>query len=175
MLTYYLQAIESEEDKSKFERIYCHYRKLMFYVAMKILNNDADAEDAVHQAFVSVIENLKKIGVPERPETRCYVVTITERKAIDILRAKEKVVSLDYDETARGIEIPPPAASELADAMARLPARYREILLLRYRNGYSNAELGKMLNIKAGSVQRLLWRAKEALRDNLRKEGRFYE
>ena len=175
MLSYYLQTIESEEDKSKFERIYYRYRKLMFHVAMKILHNDADAEDAVHQAFVSVIENLNKAGVPESPETRCYVVTITERKAIDILRAKEKVVSLDYDETAQGIEISPPDASELADAMARLPARYREILLLRYRNGYSNAELGKMLNIKAGSVQRLLWRAKEALRNNLSGEGRFHE
>ena len=118
---------------------------------------------------------LFRSGVPESPETRCYVVTITERKAIDILRAKEKVVSLDYDETARGIEIPPPDASELADAMARLPARYREILLLRYRNGYSNAELGKLLNIKAGSVQRLLWRAKEALRNHLSGEGRFHE
>ena len=106
MLAYYLQAIESGEDKSKFERIYYRYRKLMFHVAMKILHNDADAEDAVHQAFVSALENLNKIGVPELPETRCYVVTITERKAIDILRAKEKVVPLDYDETAQGIEIP---------------------------------------------------------------------
>ena len=173
MLTYYIQAIESEEDKSKFERIYYRYRKLMFHVAMKILGNDADAEDAVHQAFVSVIENLKKVGVTESPETRCYVVTIAERKALDILRARQKVVALDYDETARGLEIPPPDVSELAAAMARLPARYREILLLRYRNGYSNAELGKMLNIKAGSVQRLLWRAKEALRENLSGEGAF--
>ena len=173
MLTYYLQSIESAEDKSKFERIYCLYRKLMFHVAMKILNNEADAEDAVHQAFVSVLENLNKTGVPELPETRCYVVTITERKAIDILRSRKKVIALDDDETAQGIQIPPPDTSELAAAMARLPARYREILLLRYRNGYSNAELGKMLNIKASSVQRLLWRAKEALRDNLMKEGTF--
>ena len=108
MLAYYLQTIEREEDKNKFERLYYRYRKLMFHVAMKILRNDADAEDAVQQAFVAALENLKKIGVPESPETRCYVVTIAERKAIDILRSKEKVVSLDYDETARGIEIPPP-------------------------------------------------------------------
>ena len=173
MLAYYLQTIEGEEDKSKFEQIYYRYRKLMFHVAMKILNNDADAEDAVHQAFVSALENLNKIGAPELPETRCYVVTITERKALDILRARKKVIALDDDEIAQGVEIPPPDVSELAAAMARLPARYREILLLRYRNGYSSAELGKMLDIKTGSVQRLLLRAKEALRDSLRKEGRF--
>ncbi len=169
----YLQAIESGEDKSKFERIYYRYRKLMFHVAAQILHNDADAEDAVHQAFVSVIENLHKAGDPASPETRCYVVTIAERKALDILRSRQKVVALDNDETAPGLEVPPPEVSELAAAMARLPARYREILLLRYRNGYSNAELGKMLNIKAGSVQRLLWRAKEALRENLSGKGDF--
>ena len=173
MLIYYLQTIESEEDKSKFEQVYYRYRKLMFHVALKILENDADAEDAVHQAFVSVIENLNKVGDPALPETRCYIVTITERKALDILRARKKVVALEDDEMTRGIEIPPPDVSELAAAMARLPARYREILLLRYRNGYSNTELGKMLNIKTGSVQRLLLRAKEALRDNLRREGAF--
>ena len=44
MLMYYLQTIESAEDRSKFERIYLRYRKLMFYVARNILRNDEDAE-----------------------------------------------------------------------------------------------------------------------------------
>lgn len=173
MLAYYLQTMESQEDRSKFEQIYYRYRKLMFYVALKIVHHDQDAEDAVHQAFVSIIENIRKVRDPSLPETRCYVVTITERKAIDILRSKEKVVAIDYDERAKGLEIPPPETSELANAMAKLPARYREVLLLRYRNGYTNKELGNMLNIKPGSVQRLLLRAKESLRDILVKEGAF--
>lgn len=56
----YMQMIASDEDKSKFEQIYLTYRKLMFFVARSILKNDADAEDAVHTAFVSIIEHLKK-------------------------------------------------------------------------------------------------------------------
>lgn len=56
----YLQMIESDEDKSKFEQLYIMYKGLMFHVAMKILKNEFDAEDAVHQAFLSLIENLKK-------------------------------------------------------------------------------------------------------------------
>ena len=164
MLMYYLQTIESAEDRSKFERIYLRYRKLMFYVARNILRNDEDAEDAVHQAFVSVIENLHKVRDPARSETRSY---------IDILRSREKIADRDYDDTIQGIEVPPPGTSDLADAMAKLPARYREILLLRYANGYSNAELGKMLNIKPGSVQKLLWRAKEMLKKALEKTEAF--
>ena len=82
----YLSMIESEDDKSKFEIIYERYRGLMFYTAMRILNHEQDAEDAVHQAFVSIIENLDKISEPECPKTRAYVVIITERKALDIAR-----------------------------------------------------------------------------------------
>lgn len=47
----YLQMIESEADKSKFEQLYLKYRSLMLRVAMRILHNEQDAEDAVHQAF----------------------------------------------------------------------------------------------------------------------------
>ena len=56
----YLQMIESEEDKSKFIELYNQYRYLMFSVANRILKNEYDAEDAVHQAFVSIIDNLRQ-------------------------------------------------------------------------------------------------------------------
>ena len=68
----YLQMIESDEDKSKFEQLYIMYKGLMFHVAMKILKNEFDAEDAVHQAFLSLIENLKKISDVKCPKTRTY-------------------------------------------------------------------------------------------------------
>ena len=76
----YLQMIESEEDKSKFEAIYNKYRYLMFSVANRVLNNQYDAEDAVHQAFLSIIDNLNKVREVDCPETRSYVVIITENK-----------------------------------------------------------------------------------------------
>ena len=79
----YLQMIESDEDKSKFEQLYIMYKGLMFHVAMKILKNEFDAEDAVHQAFLSLIENLKKISDVKCPKTRAYIVIITERKILE--------------------------------------------------------------------------------------------
>ena len=132
----YLQMIESDEDKSKFEQLYIMYKGLMFHVAMKILKNEFDAEDAVHQAFLSLIENLKKISDVKCPKTRAYIVIITERKAIDIIRSRSKLVDMEFWESTYGIEIPLPGDHGLADAMARLPAAYRDILLLRYYNGY---------------------------------------
>ena len=166
----YLQAIESEEERSKFEQLYFQYRGLMYHVAMRILNNPHSAEDAVHLAFLSIIENLKKISEVKCPKTRSYIVIIVERKAIDMIRANSKILDIDFEDTIAGIPIPLPGDSRVADAMAVLPARYREILLLHYDNGFNTKEIAMMLSMKRGSAQKLLWRAKESLREQIEME-----
>ena len=147
----YLQMLPSPSEKDKFEQIYTLYRGLMFYIARRILPGEADAEDAVHQAFVSIIENLKKISEIRCPKTRSYVVIITERKAIDILRSRSRLSPEAFEESTRGVEL-------------------REVLLLRYYHGYTVREIAPMLGRKPGAVQKLLTRAKAALRKILEQE-----
>ena len=60
----YLQMIETDEDKSKFEEIYQEYRNLMYYVAYKRMQHEQDAEDVVHHVFVKIAENLLKSQAP---------------------------------------------------------------------------------------------------------------
>ena len=86
----YLQIIENPGDRIKFEQLYRKYRNLMFYIANKILQNQQDAEDAVHNAFLSVAKNISKISDIECPKTRGFLVIIVERKAIDILRNRKR-------------------------------------------------------------------------------------
>ena len=163
----YLQTLESPEEKAKFEALYRTYCGLMVAVAMKITGNRPDAEDAVHQAFFSILKNLDKVSEVDCLKTRSYVVIITENKAIDLLRARKKTLPRDFEEEPVGITIPPPDEDDLAAALARLPARYREILLLHYHHGYSRKELAQMLELSYAAVQQLLWRAKNALRKQL--------
>lgn len=165
----YLQMIESEADKSKFEQLYLKYRSQMLRVAMSILHNEQDAEDAVHQAFLAILNNLEKISDVDCLETRSYIVIIVERKSIDLIRARKKVVSLD-DEAESGIEIPMPGDSPLADAMEKLPPRYREALQLRFFIGYSIKEVAGVLGIEYGAAQRLILRAKDALEKRLQED-----
>lgn len=158
----YLQAIETARDRTKFEGIYHKYRGLMFYIARQILPNQQDAEDAVHQAFLSILENLKKISDAGCPKTRAFCVIVTERKALDIIRKQKRLTGACADEL-RGVEIPLPGDSPLADAMAGLSARYREALLLRYDMGYSVREMAGILELNQAAVEKLIWRAKKAL------------
>lgn len=92
----YLQMIESDEDKSKFEQLYIMYKGLMFHVAMKILKNEFDAEDAVHQAFLSLIENLKKISDVKCPKTRAYYQDSDYCLRIYANDTGEKMFSVEY-------------------------------------------------------------------------------
>lgn len=133
----------------------------MFYVAKGILRDGPDAEDAVHQAFLSILENIEKLPEVESPKTQAYVVTVTERKSIDILRAEKSCMEAEMDQF---IGETPPGESGLEEAIARLPARYREVMLLRYQQGYETKELARMMNIKQESVEKLLWRAKTRLK-----------
>ena len=104
------------------------------------------------------------------PKTRAYVVIIAESKAIDLLRLRKRL-SPDIDiEMIPGPEIQIPGGSDLARAMSRLPARYREVLLLRFDMGYSTRELSRLFGMTQGAVQKLIWRAREALRQHLAKE-----
>ena len=170
----YLSMIESEDDKSKFEKIYERYSGLMFHKAMQILKQQQDAEDAVHQAFLSIIVNLQKISEPECPKTRAFVVIIVERKALDIAREKSKTNHREFDETKFDTGAPFPETNGLADAMLRLPATYREVILLRYHYGYSTKEIAGTLGMTKSATQKVLWRAKKSL-DRLLNGGEDHE
>lgn len=171
----YLQMIESEDDKSKFEQIYISYRDTMLKVAMHILGNEQDAEDAVHQSFLAIINNLDKFSEVKSPKTKSYVIIITERKAIDRFRERSRFVDADLTDAVDDKVIPLPGDDGIADAMARLPARYREVLLLRFDNGYSSREIAKLLGIEGESAQKLIWRAKKALKEELEREEARHE
>ena len=164
----YLQALSDEQERASFEALYLRYRNLMLSVARRFLSEPQDAEDAVHQAFLSILKNFNKISAIDCPETRAFVVIIVERKALDILRARQKTVPLE--EMEHGVEIPLPGDNGLADALAKLPARYRQVLLLRFSYGYTTRELAKEFGMTQSAVQKLVWRAKEAL-EKLYEEG----
>ena len=174
MLTY-LQMIETEEDRVKFKELYERYRGWMFHAANQILRNQDDAEDAVHEAFVTIIKNLEKIGEIDCPKTRSFIVIIVESKAIDIYRKrKRRKETVSYDELVdviAGTEVSLPGDNGLADALVKLNPRYREVILLRHDNGYTTKEIAKIYGMTPSAVEKLLWRAKNALQRQLIDDG----
>lgn len=167
----YLMMIDSQEDQSKFEKVYLTYKGLMYHVAYKILNNEHDAEDVVHSAFVKIVENIQKIDVPVCQKTQNYVVTIVENKAIDLYRANKRKNSSLYLDEISGIEVEATRVHGLAACMAKLTPRYRQIILLKYYQGFSCKEIAKQLDITEANAIKLDQRAKNKLLQICREEG----
>ena len=171
-LLIYLQAIEGEAERCRFEAFYLAYRGLMFHVANKVLQNSQDAEDAVHLAFVSLAEHISYVPQELGPKARALAVTVAERKAIDLYRAKRRCLTVDIDEAPflYGNE-PPKEGGTLAGAMAALPPRYRQALLLRFYMGYSTAETAALLDTTPENLRQIVFRAKRKLAAELENRG----
>lgn len=167
----YLQMIETSEDKSRFEKLYSKYHKLMLHVATKMLRNPEDAEDAVHLAFVNIAENISKIDCRDEKKVKCLVLTIVERRAVDLLRDREKHTTVSLEETQEGIETSYAGENKLAKCILRLPTRYREIIILKYWNGYSIHEIAKFLNLSLANTAKIDQRAKKKLEQLCKEEG----
>lgn len=160
----YIQMIETAEDQSKFEKIYTEYMGLMFHAAFMLLQHRQDAEDAVHQAFVSIAENILSIADPICPKTKAYVVTIAENKAIDMLRKKNRHPSASLNEDIHGIEVHYDGDNFLAEAIFKLSALQRQVIWLKYHQGYNLKEIAKILGITHSWATKIDQRAKAKLR-----------
>ena len=167
----YLSMIDTPEDRSKFERLYMEYRDLMYHVAFKYLHNEQDAEDAVHQAFVKIAEKIDKVDGTICARTQGYVITIVENKAIDMYRYKEKHKTLELREDDEGIVIEYSGTNRLTECMAKLPVKYRTVLLLRHYHGLSPSEIAKKMGLSEANVKKIDHRAKQKLRTLCEKEG----
>ncbi len=165
----YLQMIESDSDKDKFEQIYLKYRGLMYHSAFTILRNREDSEDVVHQAFVSIIENFDKIQDINSPETRSFCVLCCRNKALDLYRKKCRWGEIELIDNLQ--ELAAPQLDDRLDiAIANLPLKLGTVILLHYDNGYSMEEIAKMLNISTVAARKRLTRAKDMLRKALQEE-----
>ena len=86
----YLSLLDTQEDISKFELIYNTYKKQMYYTANNILKDNYLAEDAVHNAFLRIIDNLEKIDDVNSHNTKGLIVIIVKNVSIDIYRKNKK-------------------------------------------------------------------------------------
>ena len=172
----YLAMIDSPEEKLKFEIIYERYKGLMFYTANSVLGDTRDSEDIVHDAFLLIIKIIDDIDDPNSPQTRCLIVTIAENKAIDLYRKRKSKTVVPFEEEYIGV----PEQSmidqveendRLVKAIALLPGKYREVLLLKYARGYSMDEIAMILSMSKENVKKTIHRARKKLEKQLGEEA----
>jgi len=171
----YLAMIDNEEDKSKFEQIYNTYKQTMFYAANRILKDEYMSEDAVHLAFLRIINHLDKIVDINSHKTKGFIVIIVENIAIDIYRKRKRENNISYDEVEIYLTDPKDFTisieNEVEEAIMKLPVIYSTVLRLKYSQGYNDREIAKILNITEANVRQRIVRGKKRLAEILQNAG----
>ena len=90
-----LAMLESDKDRTQFLQVYNQCYAKMEEVALRILKNQHDAEDAVQNAFVQVIQHFEKISLIPREEWVYWCISIVKNESRMILRKAQKTVPLE--------------------------------------------------------------------------------
>lgn len=169
----FLATIENEHSRRKLEALYIKYKKDMFKVAYRILNDDYLAQDAVHSAFINLIGSLDKIDEINCNKTRAYLVIIVRNIAIDLYRKRKKQSNIALDkiedflpDNSKPIDekiIDAEIFSRVSSKMQELHPAYADIISFKYFYHYSNSEIAKLLNTSPENVRVKLHRARKSL------------
>lgn len=167
MLMLYLAAVETPEEKSKFERLYHRYRNLIFYIARHILADDFLAEDAVHETFLRILKNLDKINDADCHKTKAFIVIVAENIAIDIYRRHKRTAAVSLDMLDMQVSYPcfDPELLEnsVEKAIYALPASYAAALKMKYLLDLDYPEIARILDISEENVRQRVARGKRKL------------
>lgn len=164
-------------DLPSYEALYGQYARAMFNTSLRIVNNRADAEDVLQDAFTAAFQWLSEFD--HSSTFGAWIKRIVINKSIDLLR-RRKFTIVEMDEVAIQ-EIPDPApleedesrykVEEIRKAVTQLPNGYRAVLSLHLFEGYDYEEISEILTISPATVRSQYHRAKLKLLNLLQQGG----
>jgi len=159
---------------ARFEVLLRRYNQRLFRVARSVLHDDAEAEDALQQAYVVAFTRLSQLDNPE--SFRGWMTRITVREA---LRLRGSRPTLSLVEPSSGLDEPTAAPDPeggalrselralLENAIDTLPEAYRTVVVMRDVQELSTRETADALDVTEEAVRVRLHRARRALRQRL--------
>src|SRR5579859_681726 len=176
--------VQVQRGKSElFYELVRPYEKRVYAAALAILRNECDAEDTAQEAMLKALANIRQFRAEARFST--WLIQITVNEALMRRRRERKGMVEGIDDhrddegeyTPRDFadwrEIPSEALErkevrqKLAQALASLDRKYREVFVLRDMEQLNIQETADALGISAASVKTRLLRARLMLRDLL--------
>ena len=158
-------AAQRGEREAFSELVRTHQRRA-YAVARAIVVNHEDAEDAVQEAFLHAYRALHRF-LPDQA-FGAWLHRIVANAALDITRRRKVRDADELPETVASPFRDPAEANELRqrlqDALEKLPARQRAVIVMHDVEGFKHAEIGTMLGIPEGTARSDLHYARSHLR-----------
>jgi len=164
-------------DQTAFAELYDRHARLVYSLALRILQDGADAEDIVQEVFAQVWAQAGRYDA-SRGAVAAWMLTLTRSRAIDKLRAKRARPEAATEANAAESVIDSAAAQDLEllsaeqvtrlqRALKELPDAQRTALELAYYEGLTHVEVAARLSEPLGTVKTRIRQAVMKLREAL--------
>jgi len=151
--------------------LYGRYSTKVYSRCLSLLKNEATAADASQDIFMKIFLNLAKFNQKSRFST--WVYSITYNYCIDYIRRKkkEKTVLTEDDEKIEDVveevsdkELFEIELDRIKEIMEKIPPEDKVVLTMKYQDGHSIKEIGKIINKSESATKMKLKRAKHKVR-----------
>ncbi len=168
-------ADDATDARRLIEQLFATHYLATLRLAALLVDDIYNAEDVVQEAFAALYRNLDGLRTPD--VAAAYLRTSVVNRSRSMLRRRQVRRRLDHGQFQRNTE---PADTEVlraeeyrlvADAVRTLPIRNREVIVLRYWSGLSDAEIAEALGITPAAVTALAVRGRAAIRRALKESS----
>ncbi|MFA4835917.1 MAG: RNA polymerase sigma factor [Dehalococcoidia bacterium] len=168
-----------EDDREAFGQLMENHAPRAYRTAFTILQNQADAEDVVQEAFITAYKSIKKLE--KEGSFGSWLRRIVTTRAYDFLRQKQRQnkaieastsqFKLELSQSISGArEATQDCDLDLREAIKKLPEQHRLVVMLRYSKDATTDEIAAALNRPAGTIRRILSESYRLLRLHLEGE-----
>src|SRR6187551_2720102 len=172
-----LSLVASSDDQALAE-LYDRFGGVAYGLALRILRDEALAQDAVQEAFLAVWRSADRF-LAERAKASTWILTLVHRRAVDLVRREDRRRGEPLE---HGAEPVAPATTEdeatigferrvVQEALMQLTPEQREALELGYYGGLTQSELAERLGQPLGTIKSRMFTGLSRLRDLLAEAG----
>jgi RNA polymerase sigma factor (sigma-70 family) len=168
-----LVALAARSEQTALAELYDRYGRPAYGLALRILRDEALAEDAVQDAFLALWRTASRF-VPEKGKASTWILTLVHRRAVDVVRREQRRRTDSLEQA------PEPGAAgadeeawlrlqreRVQAALRRLPDQQREAIELAYYAGYTQSEIAARLGQPVGTIKSRMFTGLARLRELL--------
>lgn len=159
-----------------FENSVLPAKNKLYRFALRFLGNEEEAKDVVQEVFIRVWNGREQMAEIQNVEAWC--MRITRNLSLDRIRSitRKQTQPIEESYNVRVDALTPHESTEMVESMQRvaeyiasLPEKQRQIIHLRDVEGYSYNEIAEILELDMNQVKVNLFRARNAVREKLTK------
>jgi len=165
-------------DAESFKREFLPFHRKLYHVAYRLLENEADAEDLVQEAYLKLWDKRDGLIMINNPEA--FSVRLVKNMCYDILRSNKNMFNRQTLELQEVYDAPCTDNPDIKDDIVQvkniistLPDQQQRIIKLRDINQCSYEEIEKITGLSSINVRVLLSRARKKIREQFHKINNY--